>query len=148
APAHFVVGCNGEAGRWFVDAFHGGDVLCSAECRRRIEQLLGQPHALSDAHLAPASPFEIAVRMLRNLKACHVGQNRWEQALPVQRRLAFLLPDSPVERRDLGLIYLRCQKPHEALTHLASFADAACPADREEVAPYIRLSHRLISELN
>lgn len=147
-PAHFVVGCASEHQRWFVDTFHGGDVLTMCECRQRIEQLLSQGHCLSEAHFRAAQPFDIAVRMLRNLKASYVSQAQWDMALPVQQRLEILLPQLPGEKRDLGLICLRIGQPQLALRHLHRFHQAASTEEQQQVAPYLDLAYRLLAEMN
>src|SRR5690606_31078923 len=92
---------------WFVDPFNGGEVLSQEACLRRLDRINGKRKSVREGDLEPATMLEIAVRVLRNLKAAYAMRNRWQEALPVQKRLTLLLPELPDERRDLGLIYLR-----------------------------------------
>ncbi len=148
APAHFMVRCPAEGGDWFVDVFHAGDILNLRDCRRRIEQLLGMEDPLPPEALHPASIREITARLLRNLKALHVAVGDWRSALPVQKRLANLLPSVLCERRDLGLIALRAEQPHLALAHLAHYCDRCSAVEREELSPFLHDARRRVAEHN
>jgi len=148
APGHFVLGCRTENGVLYVDAFHGGDVLSAEQCLERVEKQLGQEGIVDRSHLRPASCREIAVRILRNMKAAYAMADRWQEALPVQQRLALLLPQSIDEARDLGLIYLRVQRPAEALPLLEAYLGVCNEEQATEVRPYVRAARRVMAEMN
>src|SRR6185295_14874209 len=76
-PGHFVIGacCKGE--KLFVDPFNNGDVLDLCDCRCRVQQNLGKTGTVSEEHFRAAAPLDIAVRVLRNLKAAHAMQECW-----------------------------------------------------------------------
>lgn len=149
APGHFVVGARTANETWYVDPFHGGLVLDRDECRRRIEDVLGEHGVLGDEHFQPATPWEIGARVLRNLKAAYVMDNQWLSALPVQERLTLLLPEAPDERRDLGLMYLRNGRPQQALPLLEDYVTRHCTAEQSDaLQPYLRSARRMIAELN
>jgi regulator of sirC expression with transglutaminase-like and TPR domain len=131
APGHFVVGARESGESWFVDPFHEGLVLDREACRRRIEDVL-----------------EIGARVLRNLKAAYVMENQWVSALPVQQRLALLLPDAPDERRDLGLMYLRTGNSTTALPLLEKYLARCSDEQSQAVQPYLRAARRMAAELN
>lgn len=148
APGHFVVGAREARESWFVDPFHRGLVLDRDECRRRIEQVLGESGVIGDGHFRPASAREIGARVLRNLKSAYVMENQWAPALPVQQRLVLLLPEAIDEGRDLGLMYLRNGRPMQALALLKEYL-ANCSEDQAEaVEPYLRAARRLAAEMN
>jgi len=150
-PGHFVVGCAdaGDAGdALYIDPFTDGAVLDFVRCRERIKSVLGPEAELNRAHFRPATPLEIAARVLRNLKAAYAMQNSWAAALPVQRRLTALLPDVLDERRDLGLIYLRNSEPHAAVQHLEAYVKQADAESVEAVVPFLRTARRLAAERN
>lgn len=153
APGHFVLASAdppSAAGEepWFIDPFSRGSVLTPSECIELIEDRNGRQFRVSLEHLRPTSAWEIGLRMLRNLKYCHAKRNAWTAALPVQQRLVMLLPNLAVERRDLGLIYLRCGEPRRALEQLEPYV-AACPEEeRVELAGFIKTARRLLAELN
>jgi regulator of sirC expression with transglutaminase-like and TPR domain len=147
-PGHFVVGCYAAAGAVFIDPFVGGDALGLAACKRRIEETLGKKGVVSDEHFRPATPLEIAARVLRNLKAAYVVQNQWSAVLPVQERLSALLPHFPQERRDLALLYLRAGQPRRALPLLEEQL-AVCGGEQTAVLrASIQAARKMIAELN
>jgi len=148
APGHFVVGAREARESWFVDPFNRGEVLDRDECRRRIERLLGESGVLGNEHFRPASALEIGARVLRNLKAAYVMDNQWAAALPVQQRLALLLPEAHDERRDLGLMYLRNGHPIQALKLLQAYLADCSSEQAQAVEPYLHAARRLIAELN
>jgi regulator of sirC expression with transglutaminase-like and TPR domain len=153
APGHFVLTSAdfevvGRRASWFVDPFTDGRVLTLDECIELVEQRSGGQFRISGEHLRPASPWEIGLRVLRNLKACHAMRNDWRAALPVQRRLLELLPNLEVERRDLGLIYLKNGEPRRALEYLEPYL-LTCPAEeRLELESFLKAARRLAAELN
>lgn len=153
APGHFVLSSGdplaaGGNESWFVDPFDRGRVLTPAECIELIEDRNGGQIRVSAEHLRPASPWEIGLRVLRNLKMSHARRSDWPAALPVQKRLLMLLPNLAVERRDLGLIYLRCGEPRRALEYLEPYV-RNCPAEeRVELTGFVKAARRLAAELN
>jgi regulator of sirC expression with transglutaminase-like and TPR domain len=147
-PGHFVVGCCSGGEPLFVDPFNCGDVLDHEECRCRIEQVIGQKDALCGEHFRAAAPLDIAARVLRNLKAVHATQQRWSEALSVQRRLAALLPHVPQERRDLGLVYLRLGQPAKALGELEPYLKVCGCQQAEALQPSLHAARRMLAEAN
>jgi regulator of sirC expression with transglutaminase-like and TPR domain len=147
-PGHFVVGCCSGGQLLFVDPFNGGDVLDEEGCRCRIEHAIGQKDALCGEHFRAAAPMDIAARVLRNLKAAHAMQQRWPEALSVQRRLAALLPHVPQERRDLGLVYLRLGQPAKALHELEPYLKVCGSQQALALAPSLQAARRMLAEAN
>jgi regulator of sirC expression with transglutaminase-like and TPR domain len=92
--------------------------------------------------------LEVGARVLRNLKAAYVMENRWAPALPVQQRLALLLPQAPDEGRDLGLMYLRNGRPTAALGLLEKYLARCSDEQAQAVEPYLRVARRMAAELN
>lgn len=102
-PAHFLVQYHGKRSM-LIDPFFGG-VVTEQECQERVRSALGDHTKWRRAYLRPASPREIVVRLLTNLKFIYLAKNDLEQALVVCERLLILKPDTAVELRDRGLIY-------------------------------------------
>ncbi len=147
-PAHFVVGCR-DAGRiWYIDPFTDGAVLDLDGCRERIQQVLGERNVLTPEHFRAATSREIAARVLRNLKAAYAMQNVWPAALPVQQRLAALLPEVADESRDLGLIYLRNGDAIRAVALLDRYVQSADGPAAEAVLPFLKTARRMAAERN
>lgn len=148
APGHFVVGCHTSGGAWFVDPFTNGDVLDQTACKQRIEQTVGQPNSICDEHFRAAGAVDIAARVLRNLKAAYAAQECWPAVLRVQERLAALLPQTPQERRDLGLVYLRLGEPTKALPALEHYMSVCGSQQAAALKPSLQAARRMIAELN
>lgn len=153
APGHFVLSSGdplsaGGNEAWFVDPFDRGNVLTLAECIDLVEQRNGGQIRVSAEHLRPASPWEIGLRVLRNLKMSHAMRGDWKAALPVQQRLLVLLPNLVVERRDLGLIYLRCGDSRRALEFLEPYVRTCPEQERTELTGFVKAARRLAAELN
>lgn len=148
APGHFMLGCRGESQTWYVDPFEQGTVLDAAACRERIEQLFEAGTRLDKNWFRPATAAEIAIRVLRNLKGAYAREDRWRESLPVQQRLALLLPADACESRDLGLIYLRTRQPRQALPLLERYSAAGSAEESSAIEPYLRSARRMVAELN
>lgn len=148
APGHFVLGCEDLNERLFVDPFNDGDVLSLNACCRRIERVNGEPGSLDEADLCPASQREIAVRVLRNLKAAYAMDNQWPAVLPVQQRLTLLLPNNLEEQRDLGLVYLRNGRVYPAIELLEQYIRECDDEQAHLLTPYLRAARRMAAELN
>jgi regulator of sirC expression with transglutaminase-like and TPR domain len=147
-PGHFVIARRTEDDEtWYVDPFTGR-VLDREECLAAVEERLGEENVLDESHLRPATAGEIAVRVLRNLKACHVMRDDWRAALPVQRRIAMLEPNIAAEQRDLGLISLRTGDPREARRLLEDYSAGTTEAEQAELERYIKAARRMSAELN
>lgn len=147
-PGHFVVGCwtGGEA--LFVDPFNNGDVLERGACKCRVEQMLGKLGVVADDDFRAAPPLDIAVRVLRNLKAAYAIEGCWPAVLRVQERLTALLPQVLQERRDLGLVYLRLGEPTKALPVLEQYLHVCGSQQAAALQPSLQAARRMIAERN
>ncbi len=126
-PAHFMLRIDVEHGgeTVFVDPFHDGALLDRDGCRKQVARLIGQPFTLDVAQLPPITAGQFVTRVLRNLKAIYLRNHEYPCALPVQRRLAALNPSDADELRDLGMIYLRLDRPADAIGPLQACLNAA-----------------------
>jgi regulator of sirC expression with transglutaminase-like and TPR domain len=143
-----MLACKCSEQTWYIDPFDRGELMDYSECRSRIEGMLDPPAVLDEVCFRRATTGEIAVRVLRNLKAAYAMADRWQDALPVQERLVLLLPDEPSEQRDLGLIYLRTSAAHQALETLERYAKECTANDEATIEPYLRTARRMVAELN
>jgi regulator of sirC expression with transglutaminase-like and TPR domain len=148
APGHFMLGCADLDEQLYIDPFNEGDILSRNACRRRVERINGEPDSLEEEHFRPASVREIAVRVLRNLKAAYAMENQWWDVLPVQQRLTLLLPQVMDEQRDLGLVYLRTGHVCPALDLLRDYVAQSEPEQAEMLEPYLRAARRMLAEMN
>jgi regulator of sirC expression with transglutaminase-like and TPR domain len=142
-PAHFMLRVGVGDASIFVDPFNSGALLDRDGCRRLVARLVGNGVPLSDDHFAPCGPAPVIARMLRNLKAIYLQNHDFQPAIPVQSRLAALLQSDPDEQRDLGLLYLRVDRPADALAPLQAYLDADPPRpDADHVAELLRAARR------
>lgn len=123
-PGHFLMKLSVQSGQVVLDPFNGTS-LSREELEERIEPYILQQEFPDDfqlsAYLASASPRDILVRMLRNLKTLFMQQKRWQRLLGVQERLLILLPHDITERRDRGLAYAHLDCPQAALQDLEAY---------------------------
>jgi regulator of sirC expression with transglutaminase-like and TPR domain len=103
-PGHFLVKWVG-ARELIVDPFAGA-VLSQADCRDRLTAVLGEGASLDPAiHLRAATPLEILVRLLGNLKQIFATARDWPRALACCDRILLLAPHAPLELRDRAAVY-------------------------------------------
>ena len=147
-PGHFLVRA-GARGEIVVDCFFGA-VLSLEECQRRLAAVLGAGAHLEPAlHLRAATPREILLRLLGNLKRIYLRTSDFGRALACCERMLLVAPDAPLELRDRGLVYERLECVSAAVTDLERFLelapdDESAPAVRERLRtllPRLRLLH-------
>ncbi len=88
------------------------------------------------------------IRMLNNLKALQVKQEKWDQAWHVQRRLAALHPGAYEQRRDLALIALKSNHPGTAVDLLENCLKSCTPQDRPILQGHLLVAERLLADMN
>ena len=132
-PGHFLAKYVGDE-EIIIDAFFG-QVLTERDCRERLQSVLGPETPFDRRYLRAASPREILVRVLGNLKQVHIKAEEFEAALSCCDRILMLTPDAPQDVRDRGLLYQRLECYGAALADLERFLKLA-PTD--ETADAIR----------
>lgn len=115
-PGHFLVGSS----EGFIDPFHGGVMLDVRGCERLFHRLTGQRAALPPGALDPTPPAMILKRMLANVAAVSVDQQR-RRPLWAVRALLASFPDA-THRDHVQHAY--------AAAEVAQFAEAAAAAER------------------
>ena len=120
-PGHFLV----RAGRngLLIDAF-GGRVLTRKDCLELLREVAGDGAQLDESHLVEISPGQILARMLTNLKQIYLRTDEYERALSCIERILLLVPNSPVELRDRGLVFAKLECFGPALTDLEAFVES------------------------
>src|SRR5205823_10883486 len=147
--AHFLLRVDEGKRTWFVDPFHAGAVMSREACERRLSEILQQPVVLTESLAAACSIEVVVTRMLRNLKAIHLGAQDLPSALPVQRRLAALNRHDPDELHDLGMLCIQADRPGEAIDPLQAYLDTAPPDDRaQEVRALLEVTRHRVAQWN
>lgn len=102
-PGHFLVKCIGEE-EILVDAF-AGTLISREACQERLRAAIGRDVPITRDVLRAASPREILVRMISNLKQIFVQGRDFERALSCCERILLLTPDAASELRDRAGVY-------------------------------------------
>ncbi|MDB5385862.1 MAG: hypothetical protein JWM11_1508 [Planctomycetaceae bacterium] len=148
APGHFMTRYDGISGPLFVDAFDGGEILSLDQMLLRVRLTTGMTEERAIQSLEPADQRTIVIRMLNNLKALYSEQSNWDAAWRVQRRLAALQPASHDERRDLGLISLRANRPGVAIDLLERCLKSAAKTEVPVIEAQLIEAQRQLAEWN
>ena len=127
APMHFLTRFESCEEPIFLDAFSHGRILTLDECVQWLQSITGMSTEQVTSRLQP-----IIIRMLTNLKSLYTQQKDWAAACVVQQRLTALLPTSYLERRDLGMIALRANRPGQAIDVLQTCLKT-CPSGEADV---------------
>jgi len=147
-PAHFLTRYEAVDGPVFVDAFCGGCVLSFDETLHRACQASGLSPEKCEALLEPVSARKTVIRMLNNLKAIHSQTENWPAAWMVQHRLVLLQPGSYSQRRDLGLISLRADRPGQAIDMLQGCLNSCPPEEAEHLTAQLAVARQQVTRWN
>lgn len=122
-PGHFLVGVQSADRRWYIDVYDGGRELQQDDLKVLLASQL-QNHALMHtlpSYLKAATSLQIIVRLLRNLKKIYIEKTEVAQALQIIAMILSLLPDSPDEIRDRGMVYQHIDYTQGALADLTHY---------------------------
>ena len=143
-PGHFLVRVDGQ----FFDTVASGEPLDSEDMRRLVGTATGEePQRLEPAWLEPATTRQMLARMSRNLRRCYTSLEDWPLALSAADRCVALLPETPGERRDRGLLLWRMGRSSAALDDLRAYLDAA-PDDASDRTAITEVTNRLRAFMN
>ncbi|HEY8554406.1 MAG TPA: tetratricopeptide repeat protein [Burkholderiales bacterium] len=151
-PGHFLVKTETDEGDVVLDPFLGGVVLSEEDLVQRLRDRFGEENA-PRGPLAPllqaAGKKEILVRMLRNLKAIYLRDQRYDRALTVLDRILLIAPDLAEEVRERAQLYERLECFRPALADLRRYLSLN-PTDPNAADLHRRLIHleRMVARLN
>lgn len=129
-PGHFMVKVSLPKGQVVLDPFTGQS-LSREELSERLEPFKRRSGLVDDfdvplgLYLQAATPREILVRMLRNLKEIHKTQSDWGRLIAVLNRLIILQPESWPEYRDRGLALAEYGMSERAVEDLETYLSHA-----------------------
>ncbi len=122
-PGHFLAKYAGAVDVVFDPFF--GRVLSEPDCAARLHAALGAAAPFDRRHLRAATPREILVRILRNLKHIHLQAREFEAALTCSDRILLVEPGLAAELRDRGLLYQQLDCLSAARADLERFLELA-----------------------
>ncbi len=145
-PGHFLVKYESDPAI-IIDPFYG-TTLTHEECEERLQNIYGPKARLDPRLLQAASPREILVRLLSNLKQVWVEKSDSMRALACVDRILLLTPQAPRELRDRGILYQKLECYSAALRDLDAYLRLA---PNDDAADAIRALlpdlHRQASQL-
>jgi regulator of sirC expression with transglutaminase-like and TPR domain len=97
-PGHFVVRYCDEEFDSYIDPYHSGRILDAGDCRDLAFQLTGVDLNEKPELLEPATNWQIAVRMLHNLRGIYARKKEYGKLLRVLDWLLIAMPDSAPDR--------------------------------------------------
>jgi regulator of sirC expression with transglutaminase-like and TPR domain len=131
------------------DPFHGGRRLTPEDCEILVEQVTGLKMAATPELLQAAPLGQIVLRMLTNLKGVYLRDGAFVRAVRVIERLRQLVPDDPLQLRDLGVSLIQAGEPGRAIDHLRGYLQAMPQAgDRETVQQMIDQAKAAVARWN
>jgi regulator of sirC expression with transglutaminase-like and TPR domain len=134
-PGHFIAKAVDGDEEVLFDPFNGGQLLDPDACEQLVGGVTGRPFEATPAALTAAPPGAVVARVLQNLKTAYLADRSYARAARVTYRLAQLVPDDPTQRRDLGVLLVRAERPGRAIDHLRHYLSAVPDADD---APEVR----------
>jgi len=143
-PGHFLV----RVGDLLYDTIAGGGPLDEEDTRELVTRATGwQTACVPPGWLARATTRDMLARMLRNLRGCYSCLEDWPLALRAADRCVALLPSSPAERRDRGLLLWRLGQTRAALDDLRWYMERA-PGDAQDRTGIDGIASRLRAFMN
>ena len=123
-PGHLLL-CHAPIAGLYIDPFHGGILLSTAECAERFQQAVGPRTVWDPRYLVPISNRDFITRMLHNLKAIYTSKPDHPRALVILELLVAFRPDLVEERRDRGLMLYHLGRHEEAAKDLWAYVNLA-----------------------
>lgn len=122
-PGHFIVALFLESGRILLDPFNQAKVLSEKECQTIASNRLNLKDNSNMLDMTPATPREILIRMLRNLKAIYFHGNNDLKTFEMLHWILILKPDAVKERLERGLRYEAMGNNDRAITDLERYLE-------------------------
>lgn len=117
-PGHFLCKVQLDEGELVVDPFSRGQLLGLDEMKRRLAAAVGDQVKFDARILRPATPREILVRMLQNLRSVYQERNDMPRALSAVDRLLLLAPTSVRGLRERAQLFEKLGGPAAAASDL------------------------------
>jgi len=144
-PGHFLVRYRDQNYSAYIDCFHGGKTVSIQECRELAWRVAKVDIAKNPDSLQPAGAWQIAVRMLNNLRGVYYRGQEMEKVVKVLDLLIAAMPDSAEEYKQRGVVQMALHRSREALPDLERYLQLApAAADREVIEGHITVLRQLI----
>ncbi|WP_260681667.1 SirB1 family protein [Aliiglaciecola sp. M165] len=142
-PGHFLVRVNFESSDpVYIDPLNGKS-MSWLELEHLYASIVGadmEDDEMPLDVLEPASAEEVIVRLLHNLKASFIREQRYQKALYAVDLLIGLSPEDPYERRDRGFLLHQLECPQVAKADYQFFIKH-CPQDPSAQLLKLQMRH-------
>lgn len=157
-PGHFLLRATPDAGDErgqpiVLDPFDRGRELSPDRLRVLLAAHAGSDVDWNDALLAPATPRQMAVRMLNNIKRLYVDMRSFHQAWLTTDALVAIGGRDPEDVRDRGLLAYHLDAYTSALSDLEEYLDAKGRAgegtpERSQLWEHLSTLRRRVAAMN
>ncbi|MEE9219440.1 MAG: transglutaminase-like domain-containing protein [Acidobacteriota bacterium] len=137
-PGHFLIAYRDADHDLLIDAYEEGRTLTLAECEARVKTAQGPRASLHHRMLIPTGPRQMLYRILNNLKGIYLRTDEPGRALSCAERMLLLVPDSPIDQRDRGMLLMHFDFPLLAQRDLEAYL-LAKPSPDDAGAVFERL---------
>jgi len=119
-PSHVIVKYEEEM---ILDPFNRGRLLELEDLQEILYQNYGDSAEFDADYLNEISNEKIIIRMLRNLKNSYTDSFAYEMAITCNQMILQMVPNSPDEIRDLGLLEEKLQNYENAIKFLNKYLE-------------------------
>jgi regulator of sirC expression with transglutaminase-like and TPR domain len=148
-PGHFVAQAVEDGRAVLFDPFHGGRPLGVEECEGLVQRITHAPFRATPDEMRPLPTASIVLRMLANLKGVYLRGGDFVRAARVIGRMRQVVPNDPLQQRDLGIALLNAGQPGRAVDLLGAYLESAPEADdREAIRELIKRANSEVARWN
>ena len=138
-PFHFLISPT-NVEDLFLDPFHRGQQLSKIDCKRMLERFSDGTVPFRPCYLEPATPREVVLRVMRNLKIAHLRARENFDAISCIDVMLAWNPAQPREVRDRGLLYAQMKVWGLAIRDFEAYLEE-CPAARDRLRIELELAN-------
>ena len=143
-PSHVIVKYKEEI---IVDPFNRGRLLELDDLQEILYQNYGDSVEFEAEYLNQISNEKIIIRMLRNLKNSYTDSFAYEMAKICNRMILGIIPESPDEIRDMGILEEKTKNYDDAIKYLNKYLEMEPNAeDVDFVLELIRTTREKINK--
>ena len=143
-PRHFIVQFDGGNFAGYIDPYNGGKIISVRECFALAGATVADP-----ALLRRATPKEIAMRMLQNLRGVYLRRKDWVRTVATLDLLLLGAPEMAAWHKQRGLLEIELKRYNAARVDLQRYLTLEQDApDKEEIAKQLESIHHYLARLN
>jgi regulator of sirC expression with transglutaminase-like and TPR domain len=148
-PGHFIVKYFTPREEFFIDPYHGGEILTRDNCRDLLQQRYGDSLEFSDQLLGRATNHQILWRMLNNLKDIYLKGHAIDKCLSIVDMMLMVDSEDLTQFRDRGLLRLQLRQFEGARKDLEYYLKHSPDAeDRAEIENHLKELKRIRALMN